>query len=681
MTNPWVGPRPFETSERHLFYGRDRESRVLTNLIATLPAVIVYAPSGTGKSSLLNAGVIPALKSSHSVVSIRKPRDDVFELTRNALGELGSDATEETTLGGMLERHWRDTDSRTVIVVDQFEERTNSGIAVDDVFDIVAQLTHSGTDAGCVVISIREDYLGTLEPVMRRVPGLLNSSYRVPVLSRTDLKAAVYGPLGTLDQEVSVEDDLVEQSLNDLDAQSTRQQEPGEQRFEPGYFQIVWSRLWDELPDDASRAGLTLSHYRDLGSADQILKDFTADTLESLEPAEAELFWAMSRYLVLPTGAKVALTLDDLAELLRPSDYLAVGRVASWLIDIQPGERELLIHRVFDDLTSSRAPLFQRVIRSDREEYELLHDLIGRILLDWRKEYEQQWKDRTVEARSLADRQFYRVIRRSDSRPYGPPSSDEFRTVVRSSTAQLRSYVDRLRRNDESFTSDRQDTEAAELMAVRVGLTGTGEYTFRPSIRVKRRVVERFEDEIDEWKAVWREAEAEGVSNSSELVRRGIQRLIPVRPLPMDFEVRPLGSRFQYLAASATGLALGVVGAILAYLCVDAVTGELDIQYAGLTLANVALVFGLLYMAIFNDADGSLPQRALACAVPFTAETDDYGRLLGTWPLPILATGAAGLGGAWLFDALGWAATAGFNEGVVVGGIAALLGAITTSDL
>ena len=37
---------------------------------------------------------------------------------------------------------------------------------------------------------------------------------------------------------------------------------------------------------------------------------------------------------------------------------------------------------------SSDAPIFQRVIRSDREEFELLHDLLGTILLDWRQEYQ-----------------------------------------------------------------------------------------------------------------------------------------------------------------------------------------------------------------------------------------------------------------------------------------------------
>ena len=60
--NPYIGPRPFERQHRDRFYGRDREARELQALIVAEREVLFYAQSGAGKSSLLNARIIPGLE-------------------------------------------------------------------------------------------------------------------------------------------------------------------------------------------------------------------------------------------------------------------------------------------------------------------------------------------------------------------------------------------------------------------------------------------------------------------------------------------------------------------------------------------------------------------------------------------------------------------------------------------
>jgi hypothetical protein len=59
---PYVGLRPFGRDEEDLFFGRDRETRDLCSLVVAHPIVLLYAASGAGKSSLLNAGLIPLLE-------------------------------------------------------------------------------------------------------------------------------------------------------------------------------------------------------------------------------------------------------------------------------------------------------------------------------------------------------------------------------------------------------------------------------------------------------------------------------------------------------------------------------------------------------------------------------------------------------------------------------------------
>ncbi|MCW5516484.1 PKD domain-containing protein [Muriicola sp. Z0-33] len=58
----YPGTRAFLEKERHLFFGRDRDKKKLGNLIALEELVVLFGKAGYGKSSLLNAGVIPYLR-------------------------------------------------------------------------------------------------------------------------------------------------------------------------------------------------------------------------------------------------------------------------------------------------------------------------------------------------------------------------------------------------------------------------------------------------------------------------------------------------------------------------------------------------------------------------------------------------------------------------------------------
>ena len=60
----YTGAQPFSDDDlsRKTFFGRERESADLANKILAHRLVVVYAKSGLGKTSLLNAGVTPLLR-------------------------------------------------------------------------------------------------------------------------------------------------------------------------------------------------------------------------------------------------------------------------------------------------------------------------------------------------------------------------------------------------------------------------------------------------------------------------------------------------------------------------------------------------------------------------------------------------------------------------------------------
>ena len=60
--NPYVGPRPFTKDEKDRFFGRDQEASQLIPLVIAERLVLFYSQSGAGKSSLINARLIPGLE-------------------------------------------------------------------------------------------------------------------------------------------------------------------------------------------------------------------------------------------------------------------------------------------------------------------------------------------------------------------------------------------------------------------------------------------------------------------------------------------------------------------------------------------------------------------------------------------------------------------------------------------
>lgn len=68
VRSPWPGPRPFDPLGGHRLYGRDREVREVRHRLGQHRVILFHAHSGVGKSSLLNAGLYPALRRNNQTV-------------------------------------------------------------------------------------------------------------------------------------------------------------------------------------------------------------------------------------------------------------------------------------------------------------------------------------------------------------------------------------------------------------------------------------------------------------------------------------------------------------------------------------------------------------------------------------------------------------------------------------
>jgi WD40 repeat protein/DNA-binding SARP family transcriptional activator len=209
---PYKGLACFERADRELFFGRERlAAELVTHLVA--PGLLgVVGPSGSGKSSVVRAGLLPALtdgvlpNSAHwTQVLMRPGQHPLGELSRAAqgAGPQGTDAIQAVGReGGAADQPIRaladaDGGGRLVLVVDQFEEVFTSCHDQRERAAFLAALTAAAqaTDSyASVVLVVRADYYGHCTADRRLAELLATDHVLVGPMTAEELRRAILRP-------------------------------------------------------------------------------------------------------------------------------------------------------------------------------------------------------------------------------------------------------------------------------------------------------------------------------------------------------------------------------------------------------------------------------------------------------------------------------------------------------
>jgi hypothetical protein len=681
MKEPFVGLRPFDVSDGDIFFGRRRETQILTNLALTLPLFLVYATSGTGKSSLLRAGLVPALRDNDALpVYTADPADDIGQLLTREL-KLADPPDDRIDFVRAFTEFGATGSRRPVVILDQFEERLKDREHLPALWDALAALGNTRSDVGTVIISIRDDYLSSLDGLLRRVSGLMDGSYLVPNLSDAALVEAVTGPLRVAGHGMTTSERTIDEVLGGLHNEKSG---PEGDRVEAGYFQIVWSHLWNAAKA-ANSNEITTGLYKRCGGSKGIVNQFVNGTLDSLLPFEAEALCAALRYLILPSGAKMALTIDDLRGLILDADYSATGHDLSW--GVNPVKLSDWLEPALMKLLPSESPLLRRRVRRERVEYELLHDLLGPILLQWRI---RRLEEAPRRVNAVAEK-FSLDQNLAAERLAAKPRPGTARGVSR----RLLEAIDKSKPAGPGEI-DRAVAGAEEVYEALVeeSLLDTS-YNYR------------FDEVLREWLRAVSDATVQG-ADSAEI--RGAQEMVirfsvlrsiagrgrPLQPSPHGPSQTTLEAVVTVGLAIVAAAVLSFGGFGLAWLLLDTVFPLPHVEYLPLSITFAALVQGIVVLAVLGmSGDGSTGWRKYGTALRAALlPTDwDLGNGLGerllvgglfvplrTWPVAMVAAlGLAYLGAA-TFEFFGWSATAGFNLIGLLGGAAVVIGEVLANE-
>jgi tetratricopeptide (TPR) repeat protein/energy-coupling factor transporter ATP-binding protein EcfA2 len=293
LFNPFPGLRPFESDEDHLFFGREKQINEILRRLRSARFLAVVGTSGSGKSSLVRSGLIPALQSgfmakagsSWRIATLRPGEDPTGHLAaalsaRDVLGantELAStnrvllEATLHRGTLGLVDavRQARiPRQDNVLIVVDQFEElfRFRQGRQFGNSRDeavafvkLLLEAAQAGEVPIYIVVTMRSDFIGECMEFPGLPEAVNNGQYLVPRMTRDELRSAITGPVAVGGAEITPR--LVLRLLNEV----------GNDHDQLPVLQHALMRTWDHWQRHQQAGPIDAADYEAIGTLRQAL--------------------------------------------------------------------------------------------------------------------------------------------------------------------------------------------------------------------------------------------------------------------------------------------------------------------------------------------------------------------------------------------------------------------------
>ena len=243
-SNPYRGLSSFGEEDADLFFGRESLIVELSERVQNNSFVPIVGASGSGKSSLIFAGLVPKLKrEGHWLIARMRPKDGLLSAIRSSLAalrsaskpvdnELTKNWAAELDEGGLdlisivNELIGQDPGSRVLLILDQFEEFYTLGFNEAQQKQFLASLHEAIDETGnqplfTLLITLRADFFDNAlkTPYLNELLSRHSDRMVFRPMNTDELRAVIEAPAKQLG--VPFEDGLVQRILDDIDRSPT----------------------------------------------------------------------------------------------------------------------------------------------------------------------------------------------------------------------------------------------------------------------------------------------------------------------------------------------------------------------------------------------------------------------------------------------------------------------------
>jgi hypothetical protein len=355
--SPFPGIDPFSYSERNIFFAREQDSQALFRLVVIHRGALLYAPSGIGKSSLINAGLLPhAIAEGFQVEKLRvQPRQGEEIIVERIAGKnrkgppflpsiFSSDENEEHVVLP-IESFLDIVKSKAgstwpLLIFDQFEEWftlfeegvsskqvKSTQVAQGKIRDAILSLLWDSKLTVKILLVFREDYLAKLTPFFSRYPDLPDHYFRLTSLKDAEIIHIIRGPFeqypGNYQREIT--EVIAEKIQGEFESRG------GDEPVQLSEVQIVCRALYE-----SGKTGKELeTYFDDQGGVQGILEKYLDSTLEDLPENQREPAIGLLCRMVTPVGTRNVISEDDLLSLVEKNENIQRELLRKTLISLE----------------------------------------------------------------------------------------------------------------------------------------------------------------------------------------------------------------------------------------------------------------------------------------------------------------------------------------------------------
>ncbi len=356
---PYRGLATFTPADADRFVGRERETEAFTNRLRVTPLLVVVGASGAGKSSFVQAGLVPALGDRFTTLIVRPGTTPISTLTavlhQAELGAAGLSIDGEELPEAL--RVWASKENRSLLVyIDQFEELftlCHDPVERERYVAALIRLARSADDPIRVVLTVRDDFLLRCQQVEALRERLVHGLQLLATPTPGDLQRILIEPARRAGYQFEDPELPVEMVA-----------EVAEMPAALPLLSFTASQMWDLR--DRHHHRLSRKAYETLGGVGGALAQHAERVFGQMPSDEQRLVRVGFRNLVTADGTRAVLTRAELLEVL--------GRQAS-------------AESVLEKLITARLLTASEGVGGDR--VEVVHEALLSAwprLIDWRRE-------------------------------------------------------------------------------------------------------------------------------------------------------------------------------------------------------------------------------------------------------------------------------------------------------